>query len=142
MLVDANILLYAVDDSSPFHLAARRWLEDALNGERRVGIPWSSVTAFLRIATNPRASADPLPPSMAWAIVEAWLDAPATWIPVPGPGHRTILADLIRRYDLRANLIADAALAALCIENGLSIVSADTDFARFRELTWTNPVAP
>lgn len=141
MLVDANILLYAVDASSPFHDAARDWMNRELNGARRVGIPWASLTAFQRIATNPRALADPLSPQEAWQHVEEWLDAPATWIPAPGRGHRQILGRLIRDLDLRANLVPDAVLAALCVEHGLQIVSADSDFARFDEITWLNPMA-
>lgn len=142
MLVDANILLYSVDVTSPFHAAADRWLTDALNGTRRVGLPWMSLTAFVRIATNPRAARQPLTPEEAWAHVEGWLDAPAAWIPQPGREHRTILGDLLIRLDLRAGLVTDAVLAALCIEYGLAIVSADSDFARFTELTWINPIAP
>jgi predicted nucleic acid-binding protein len=57
VLVDANILLYAVDEDSPFHLKARDWLEDALNGPRRIAIPWASLTAFVRIATHPPGDA-------------------------------------------------------------------------------------
>ena len=142
MLVDANVLLYAVDEASPFHDRARAWLEGALNGPRRVGIAWPSLWAFVRIATHARALERPLDPADAWAIVEGWLDAPTVWVPVPGRGHRTILGRLIRDLDLRGNLVADAALAALCIEHGLDIVSADSDFARFVETTWINPVAP
>jgi hypothetical protein len=82
---------------------------------------------------------EPLTPSDAWELVEGWLDAPATWVPVPGRGHREILGRFIRDVHLRANLVADAALAALCIEHGLQIVSADSDFARFTEITWINP---
>ena len=141
MLVDANILLYAVDEAGPFHDRARNWLEDALNGNRRVGLPWASLTAFLRIVTNPRALAEPLTPAEAWALVDAWLDAPAVWVPAPGRGHRAILGRLVGDLDLRANLIPDAVLAALCIEHGLEMISADTDFARFTEVTWHNPVA-
>jgi hypothetical protein len=141
MLVDANILLYAVDETSPFHGRARAWLEAALNGSRRVGLPWVSISAFLRIVTHPRAMTDPLGPQQAWAIVERWLDAGPVWIPEPGRGHRQILGRLLVDLDLRANLVSDAALAALCIEHGLEIVSADSDFARFPEVTWVNPVA-
>lgn len=140
MLVDANILLYAVDETSSFHPPARRWLEDALNGDRRVGIPWSSVAAFIRIATHPRALRSPLAPAEAWAFVEDWLDAPTTWVPAPGRGHRSIFGRLVRDLDLRGNLVSDAALAALCIEHGLTIVSADSDFARFGEVRWLNPI--
>ena len=141
MLVDANVLLYSVDRSSPFHERARNWLTAALNGDRRVGIPWTSQWAFLRIATNPRASRNPLTPAEAWEHIDGWLDAPATWVPEPGRGHREILRDLITRLDLRAGLVSDAALAAICIEHGLDIVSADSDFARFTDLRWVNPVA-
>lgn len=141
MLVDANILLYATDSASRFHDDARAWIEDALNGSRRVAIPWVSITAFLRIATNPRAMREPLSPLDAWAIAEAWLDAEPVWTPDPGPGYRATFARLVTDLDLRANLIADAALAALCIEHGLAIVSADTDFARFSEIEWINPLA-
>lgn len=141
MLVDANILLYSVDEDSPFHEPARQWMDSALNGPRRVGIPWMSLIAFMRIATNPRALRAPLAPVEAWGFVEDWIDAPATWIPQPGRGHREILGRLLASLDLRANLVTDAVLAALCIEYGLEIVSADSDFARFTEITCTNPVA-
>jgi toxin-antitoxin system PIN domain toxin len=141
VLVDANILLYAVDEESRFHEPARNWMDTALNGARRVGIPWASLTAFVRIATHARALRAPLQPGEAWELVEEWLDAPATWVPAPGPGHRQILGHLIGDLDLRGGLVSDAVLAALCLEHGLQMVSADSDFARFPELSWVNPVA-
>jgi uncharacterized protein len=141
VLVDANILLYAVDERSPRHAAAREWLEGALNGERRVGIPWQSVTAFIRIASHPRVLDEPITPAEAWSYAEDWLDAPATWIPQPGAAHRRILGELVVGHDLGANLIPDAALAALCVEHGLEMISADSDFARFPEIRWRNPLA-
>ncbi|HEX4983391.1 MAG TPA: TA system VapC family ribonuclease toxin [Ilumatobacteraceae bacterium] len=141
MLIDANILLYAVDEDSPFHASARDWIDETLNGSRRVGIPWLSLVAFMRIATHPRALLEPLTPAEAWQFVDEWLDAPAVWVPAPGRGHRQILGRLIRDLDLRANLVSDAVLAALCIEHGLQMVSADSDFARFTEVSWLNPVS-
>jgi uncharacterized protein len=140
VLVDANILLYSVDTTSPHHQRSVTWLTGALNGTRRVGLPWLSLTAFVRIATNPRATERPLTPAGAWAFVERWLDAPAAWIPEPGPAHRQLLGQLLATHDLRAGLVTDAALAALCLEHGLEIVSADSDFARFPELRWINPL--
>ena len=142
MLVDANVLLYAVDERSRAHAAARSWLEEALNGSRRVGLPWQSLLAFVRIVTHPRALPAPLTPADAWSFVTDWLDAPAAWVPQPGRGYRNILGGLVRDLDLRGNLVSDAALAALALEHGLAVVSADSDFARFPGLTWLNPVAP
>lgn len=141
MLVDANILLYSVDETSPFHVRAKSWLESALNGPQRVGIPWQSYWAFLRISTNPRALENPLQPSVAWDLVEDWLNAPTTWVPQPSVGHRQVLGRLITQLDVRANLVTDAVLAAFCIEHGLAIVSNDSDFARFSEIRWINPFA-
>jgi uncharacterized protein len=141
MLVDANILLYSVDETSRFHADAADWMTGALNGPRRVALPWMSLTAFLRIVTNPRALTEPLTPAEAWEIIDGWLSAPTAWVPTAGVGHQEILRRLTIDHDLRAGLISDAVLAALCIEHGLEIVSADSDFARFTELNWINPTA-
>jgi toxin-antitoxin system PIN domain toxin len=141
MLVDANILLFAVNESSPEHDRAAAWLQDALNGSRRVGLPWESLTAFVRLATNPRVVSRPLAPVAAWAFVEDWLAAPAAWVPVPSERHAAVLGDLVRRYRPAANLVPDAHLAALAIEHGAEIISADTDFARFAEVRWRDPLA-
>lgn len=64
------------------------------------------------------------------------------WIPEPGPGYGEILLGLLKKYEVRGNLVTDTQLAALAIEHGLAIYSADTDFARFAELTWLNPISP
>ena len=140
MLVDANILLFAVDSTSPFHTAAARWLTEQLNGARRVGLPWQSLLAFLRISTHPRAAEHPLASAVAWRHVERWLAAEPAWIPLPTERHADILGRLIAAYDLRGNFVSDAHMAALAVEHGLTVCSADTDFARFAEIRWENPV--
>lgn len=141
MLVDANILLFAANTAAAEHERARTWLEEALNGNRRVGLPWESLTAFVRLATNPRVVAKPLAPVAAWAFVEEWLAAPAAWVPVPTERHAEVLGGLVRRYRPSAKLVPDAHLAALAIEHGAEIISADTDFARFTEVRWRDPIA-
>lgn len=141
MLIDANLLVFAVREESPFHVKARNWLTDQLNGERRVGIPWQSLAAFLRITTNPRIYERPLEPIAAWTYVEGWLADDLVWTPAPTPRHAQVLGDLIKHHQPRGNLVTDAQLAALAIEHGLEVCSADTDFARFTEIRWNNPLA-
>ncbi len=140
MLLDANLLLYAIHEQSELHQSAADWLTEQLNGSRRVGLPWQSLGAFLRIATHPRAFERPLSPRTAWERVTDWLSAPVAWIPAAGPEHARILGELMTTYDVRGNLVPDALMAALAIEHGLTLYSADTDFARFRELRWENPL--
>ena len=60
MLIDANLLLYATDRSQVHHERAASWLTAMLRGDRRIGIPWQSLGAFLRIGTNPRFYANPM----------------------------------------------------------------------------------
>lgn len=140
MLIDANILLYAMDEESPFHERAASWLTEQLNGPRRVGMPWQSLTAFARIATNPRAYMQPLSVDDAWEQIDSWLDREVTWVPIPTARHREILGSLVRMHQVHGNLVPDAHLAALAIEHGLTLCSADTDFARFEGLAWQNPL--
>jgi toxin-antitoxin system PIN domain toxin len=141
MLLDANLLLYAVHEGAPQHEGAAEWLTEQLNGPRRVGLPWQSLAAFLRIATHPRAFPRPLAPATAWERVSDWLAAPVAWIPRPGPEYARTLGELITTHEVAGNLVTDAQLAALAIEHGLTLCSNDTDFARFTQLRWSNPLA-
>ncbi|MBA2389367.1 MAG: PIN domain-containing protein [Geodermatophilaceae bacterium] len=140
MLLDANLLLFADDELSPFHERARDWLTESLNGEARIGLPWHSSLAYLRLRTNPRIYRSPLSGPDACRRVRRWLAAPAAWVPAPTDRHADVLVRLIERYHLSGNAIPDAHLAALAIEHGLAIASADTDFARFEDVRWINPL--
>lgn len=68
MIVDANLLLHAVDENSTHNAAAAAWLEETLDGDRRVGLPWQTIGAFLRIVTHPRVTENPLPATDALAV--------------------------------------------------------------------------
>jgi uncharacterized protein len=141
ILVDANLLVYAVNADAPEHAAARSWLVERLNGTAAVGLPWPSLLAFLRLTTNPRIFATPLGMTDAWSHVSAWLACDPAWIPQPTPRHPQVLARLLSAPGVRGNLVPDAHLAALAIEHGLELCSSDGDFARFNELKWANPIA-
>jgi toxin-antitoxin system PIN domain toxin len=142
ILVDANVLVYAHSRSFSQHEAARIWLDERLNGRTPIGLPWPSLLAFVRVMCNPRVLDRPRSPSEAWNQVEAWLDCPPAWIPLPTERHRETLGALLRGSAVpRGNLVADAHLAALAVEHGLTLCSTDGDFARFPGLRWENPLA-
>lgn len=141
ILVDANLLIYARVRDFGEHEAAHAWLEDQLNFSPRVGLPWPSLLAFLRLTTNPRVFRDPLSTAQAWEQVTDWLALPAVWVPQPSERHAETLGRLMPAVH-RASLVPDAHLAALAIEHGLLLCSTDGDFARFPGLRWENPIAP
>jgi hypothetical protein len=141
ILVDANLLIYAHIREMPRHAAARDWLDRQLNELPRVGLPWPSLLAFIRIVSNPRVLERPVAVQDAWRQAEDWLQAPAAWVPVPTARHRETLGLLLGAAGARSSLVADAHLAALAIEHGLTLCSTDGDFARFPGLRWQDPLA-
>ena len=141
MILDTNLLVDAVRESSPQHERARQWMEQALTGPERVGLPWQTIGSFVRIVTNARIVRPTFSGPDAWSFVEEWLASPVVWVPPVGERTVSILGTLIRTHRLTGNLIPDAQLAALAIEYGVAVASADTDFARFPEVRWINPLA-
>jgi toxin-antitoxin system PIN domain toxin len=141
ILVDANLLIYAHSGSTRQHDAARTWLDEKLNGEARVGLPWPSLLAFLRILSNPRAVPKPSSAAELWRQVHAWLSLENVWTPAPQERHAQILGSLLPWVSSHS-LIPDAHLAALAIEYNLTLCSTDGDFARFPGLRWENPLSP
>lgn len=140
MLVDANLLLYAVDRRSAHHEAAADWWTGALRGDRRVGLPWQSIGAFTRIITHPRVTTDPLTGTDAWSHVAGWLAASPVWIPPATERTAAVYGSLVEDQGVSGNLVPDAMLAALALEHGLTVMSADSDFARFPDVRWQNPI--
>ncbi len=124
----------------PQHERARPWLDERLAGVPRVGFPWPSTIAFIRLVSNPRLFERPVAVADAWGQVRLWLSAPSAWVPVPTERHAEVLEALMPEVN-RSELVPDAHLAALAIEHGLTVCSTDGDFARFAGLRWENPLA-
>jgi toxin-antitoxin system PIN domain toxin len=131
IVVDANLLIYAIDRDSPNHTKARRWLEDALSGTTPLGLAWVVVLAFLRLTTRPGILKRPLAPEQALAFVDEWLAQPYVQALAPGERHWAVLRNLLRATGTAGNLTSDAHLAALAIEHGCTVCSSDSDFKRF-----------
>lgn len=140
VLLDANILLYAKFADFPQHEAAREWLDHSLNQPDPVGIPWVSLAAFARIATNGRVFERPLSSVLAAEQLDQWASRGNVWCPEPGDGFLGIFTRLLVDCQATGSLVPDAYLGALAIEHGLTIISTDTDFARFPAVKWRNPL--
>ena len=139
-LPDANLLLYALDEASPHHARSRAWVEQVLSGTEPVGFAWAVLLAFLRLSTRPQLFANPLDPSEAFDVVEGWIRQPCAIVLHPTDRHLAILRGLVEPLGTGGNITTDAHLAALAIEYGGEVCSADADFGRFRGLRWTNPL--
>jgi len=140
-LVDANLLLYAVNEEAPLHAQARRWLEAVLAGRETVGFAWAVLLAFLRLSTRAAVFPRPLQPEESLDLMDSWLSQPCSTVMHPGERHLRILRDLIAPLGTGGNLASDAHLAALAIEHGAELCSCDSDFSRFPGLRWSNPLA-
>ena len=133
-IVDANVLIYAVNSSAEHHRSARQWLDDALSSREPVAFSWTVLLAFIRITTHPAIFASPLSAQEAMAVVRAWLAQPVSVIVEPTPRHVDVLAGLLAEAGTAANLVNDAHLAALALEHDAVLVSFDSDFGRFAGL--------
>lgn len=131
VVVDANVLLYAVNEASAEHEKSRSWLDASLGGKEAVGFAWQVLLAFLRIATSRAIFAHPLSVGEAADQIDSWLAAPAAVIVNPTLRHTAVLRGLLAETETGGNLTNDAHLAALALEHRADIVSFDRDFGRF-----------
>jgi toxin-antitoxin system PIN domain toxin len=141
ILLDANILIYAVNRDAPLNRKAKAWLEAALSGPETIGFSWNVLLAFLRLTTRPGLFRQPLPVETSFDLITSWLNQPTATIVHPGSRHLPVLRELLRPLGSGGNLTSDAHLAALAIENAAELCSSDTDFQRFQGLKWRNPLA-
>ena len=141
ILVDANLLIYAVDRESAHHSKARIWVEQILSETTPVGIAWIVVLAFLRVTTIQRQTRNVLSPERAIAFVDSWLGMPHVSLVLPGEQHWPILRNLLKMSGTSGNLTSDAHLAALAIEYGYTVFTADSDFHKFAGVRVVNPLA-
>jgi uncharacterized protein len=138
-LVDANVLLYAVNTDARHHARSVRWLDSALSGSDTVAFAWVALLAFVRLSTKVDLFPAPLEVEQAMDRVDAWLSAAPSVVLEPTVDHPRIVRGLLRTLGSGGNLVNDAHLAALSIEHRCGIVSFDNDFSRFDGVTWQLP---
>ncbi|MGH2601821.1 MAG: type II toxin-antitoxin system VapC family toxin [Dehalococcoidia bacterium] len=138
---DLNLLIYAVDRSSHSHTPALRWWNGLLSSNETVALSWVVLLGFLRLTTNPRVVQAPFTADEALDYIDRWLTHPVTTVIDPTTRHASVLRDLLGEVGTAGNLVSDAHLAALAIEHGAELCSADRDFGRFPGLRWANPLS-
>lgn len=138
-LVDANVLIYAVDDSAEHHRSAKLWLDRALGASETVLLPWVSLLAFIRIVTHPRIYDHPLDIDTAVNIVELWLSSPAAHVPHESGDVLGYLRDNLAVTGVGGNLVNDGYLAALARAHSAEIITFDSDFGRLPAVQWARP---
>lgn len=142
IIPDVNLLIYAYSDQTPQHVPARQWWEDLLNGQTPVGLPWITISGFIRLMTHPRILVTPLDIPSTLGHVRAWLAQPPVRVVHPGSRFEQLFLDYLARLGTAGNLTTDAQLAALAVEHQAELHSTDNDFARFDGLRWVNPLKP
>lgn len=138
-LVDANVLLYSVNEDAPRHHEARSWLDRALSGGATVAFSWIVLLAFVRLSTKTNLFPSPLSLAGALDRTEEWLSQPSAVVVEPTARHLGLVRELLAPFGGGGNLINDAHLAALAIEHRSQIVSYDHDFSRFPNVRWEMP---
>jgi len=139
-LVDLNALLYAVNRDAAHHARVRAWWEETLAGDDPVALAWPVVLGFLRLTTHPAVFPKPLSPDAALELVGSWLELDTVRLVTENERQWPLLRELLAETGAAGNLTTDAHLAALAISHGATLVSCDTDFARFRGLRWESPL--
>lgn len=142
IIPDANLILYAYDTESSFQDDAARWWSSLLSGSEPVGLCSVVVFAFLRLSTHGRVYTTPLTTAEATERITSWLERPNVRLLVAGPDHVESVCALLAQAGTAGNLVTDAQIAALALEYGATVHTADTDFARFTDLAWKNPLVP
>ncbi len=140
ILVDANLLIYAVNSDSTHHTKARSWWEQTLSASEEVGFAWIVILAFIRITTRPGILSNPLTPEQAIAYVDEWLAQPYVSFVDGGENQWQVFRNLQLQVGTAGNLTSDTMLASLAIELGAAIYSADYDFRRFVGVRHVNPL--
>ena len=139
--LDANLLIYASDNSSPFHPAAKQFLEGCLNGFETLYIAWPTAMTYLRIVTHPSIFTEPLSPSEATKNIDILQQNPAVRFIEETEDFWTTYQDISGEQPIRGNLVPDAHLATLLKVNGVkTLYTHDRDFRRFDFLTVRDPL--
>ena len=137
---DINLLLYAYDESSPFHVPAKAWMERVMTGPAPLILLPGVVFGFVRIATNPRVFREPMTVAEAAGHVRSWLARRHVQLHDMIADDVEIALALLEAAGTAGNLTTDAQIAAVALRLEADVHTSDLDFGRFRKVRFTNPL--
>ena len=140
IIPDANLLLYAYDETSRFHEPAAAWWAKCLSGAEPVGLCSVVLFAFVRIGTSRRAFERPFSIDEAAGHVRSWLERAVTECLVTLETDVLTALGWLEAAGAGGNLTTDARIAALAHRYRATVHTADTDFERFPGVRWHNPL--
>lgn len=138
-LVDANVLLYAVNEADSHHEQCLGWLNETMNSGEVVGFAWVVLLAFIRLSTKVGLFPNPLSVFDSLSTVRTWIETGPGVIVQATPNHLHVLAGLLSANGTGGNLTTDAHLGALALEYNATIITFDADFGRFPGVKWAPP---
>lgn len=140
--IDVNILLYASDQASSRHEAAREFLARRVANPEPLYLTWPVLMAYLRIATHPRIFRNPLSPDEALGNIEALLAYPQVRVLAEEDGFLQVYRETTGHLKVRGNLVPDAHVATLLRQHEVRrLYTLDADFKKFPFLETRNPLA-
>lgn len=140
ILPDANLLIYTRNAEGARHPLAVNWWESCLNGQERIGLPWAVIVTYLRVCSMSSLFTSPAAIGALLDEVDEWLERPHVEVIEPTSHHLQAVRSIAEPLNLGGNLMSDVHLAALAIEYGAVVHTADRDFARFKGVRWHNPL--
>ena len=138
---DANVLVYAANELSPFHVPCLRLLEETRSTPSSGLITWNVCYEFLRLSTHPNVLPSPWEPWYACKFITELLNSPGFEVLRPTEEHATVLARTLDELPwVRSNRFFDLHTAILMRENGVrEICTLDNGFRAFPFLTVIDP---
>jgi toxin-antitoxin system PIN domain toxin len=139
---DANILLYASDESSEFYARAQVFLNNRKEDSDILCLTWPVLMAFQRIATHPSIFSNPMSAETAWGNVKQLLKLPRARVIQETASFALDYAEVSKSAGIYGNLVPDAHIATILRQHGVRrFYTADTDFKKFGFLEVVNPLA-
>ncbi len=135
MLIDTNLIIYAINSASPKHDQAKRFLNQ---NQSNLIVAHQNIFEAMRVLTHTKFS-HPMTFFQAHKAVDAIAEA-ATIIS-PTEETLSIAVALMHKYTRAANRIFDAYLVATMLTHGIKKIATDNDrdFTMYEEITVLNP---